>query len=43
MRKRKPIWTLMFRNEGTQKVWLYEPLRKYEINARKRKGWKVLK
>lgn len=43
MRKRKSKWTLMFKREGHQKVYLYEPLRKYEIDARKRRGWKVLK
>ena len=43
MRKRKPLWTLMYRREGFHKVYLYEPLRKYEINARKRKGWKIIK
>ncbi len=43
MRKRKPLWTLMYRREGFHKVYLYEPLRKDEINARKRKGWKIIK
>lgn len=43
MRKRKPRWTLLYKKDGQQKVWLYEPLRKYEINARKRKGWRVVK
>lgn len=45
MRKRKPKWTLMYRFDKSkyQNVWLYEPLRKHEINARKRKGWRVWK
>jgi len=43
MRKRKRIWILLYRKEDGQKVWLYEPLRKYELNARKRQGWRVWK
>lgn len=39
---RKPIWTLLFRVEGDHQVYLYEPLRKYELNARKKQGWKVI-
>ena len=41
MRGRKRIWVLMYRQEGEHKVWLYEPLRRYELNARKRQGWRV--
>lgn len=29
--------------KGFHKVYLYEPLRKHEINDRKRKGWKIIK
>lgn len=43
MRGRKRIWVLMYRKEGGRNVWLYEPLRKYELNARKRQGWRVWK
>lgn len=43
MKKRKRIWILLYRKEDGQKVWLYEPLRKYELNARKRQGWRVWK
>lgn len=43
VKKRKRIWTLLYRWEEGQKVWLYEPLRKYELQARKRQGWKVVK
>lgn len=42
MRKRKPRWMLLYRLEGTQKVYLYEPLKKYELIARKKQGWKVI-
>ncbi|AUJ23135.1 hypothetical protein A21D_00019 [Virgibacillus dokdonensis] len=38
----KKKWFLLFRFEGEQKVFIYEPLKKYELNARKRQGWKVL-
>ena len=41
IRGRKRIWMLLYRQEGSHKVWLYEPLRKYELQARKRQGWKV--
>lgn len=40
--KRARNWTLLFRRENDQKVHLYEPLHKYELNARKRQGWKIL-
>lgn len=39
---RKPEWTLMFRREGFQKVWLYEPLWKYEIKEMRQRGWKII-
>jgi len=42
IRERKRIWKLMFRKEGNQKVWVYEPLRRKEINNREKHGWKVL-
>lgn len=38
----KKRWILLFRKEGSYKVYLYEPLKVYEIQARKRQGWKVL-
>ncbi|WP_213083819.1 hypothetical protein [Heyndrickxia sporothermodurans] len=41
-RKRQPKWTLLFRVEGEQKVYLYEPLKKYELKARIRNGWKPI-
>lgn len=31
----------MFRKDGNQKVWIYEPLRRKEINAREKHGWKI--
>ncbi|WP_205439386.1 hypothetical protein [Halobacillus ihumii] len=40
-RKRKPKWYLLFRFEDGQAVHVYEPLRKDELNAKKRRGWKV--
>ena len=42
-RKRKAKWYLLFRVEDGQKVWLYEELRKYELNSRIKKGWKVVR
>ncbi|WP_332238903.1 hypothetical protein [Sporolactobacillus sp. KGMB 08714] len=41
MSRRK--WILLFRMEGRQKVHLYEPLQKYDLNARLRDGWKEVK
>lgn len=38
----KVRWFLLYRREGRDRVYLYEPLKKYELNARKRKGWKVI-
>jgi hypothetical protein len=40
--KRKPKWTLLFQFEDGNQVFLYEPLKKYEINSRMRAGWKVI-
>jgi hypothetical protein len=40
--KRKRKGYLLFRVEDGQKVWLYEELRKYELDSRIRKGWKVV-
>ncbi|WP_272916280.1 hypothetical protein [Virgibacillus salexigens] len=42
MNKRKPKWMLLFRIEDGYKVYLYEPLKKYELIVRKRQGWKVI-
>lgn len=39
-RKRQARWYLLFRMEDGQKVYLYEPLKKGELNSRLRKGWK---
>lgn len=33
---------LLYRREGRDKVWLYEHLRKDEITARLRDGWKIV-
>lgn len=41
VRKKKRVWTLLYRKENGQSVWLYEPLRRYEIIAKEKKGWKV--
>ncbi|WP_169823140.1 hypothetical protein [Anaerobacillus alkalilacustris] len=41
-RKRQPKWHLLFRIEENQKVYLYEPLQKHELNSRLRNGWKVV-
>ncbi|WNF36440.1 hypothetical protein RJD24_18760 [Bacillaceae bacterium IKA-2] len=40
--KRKPKWYLLFRKEENQRVFLFEPLQKHELNSRTRKGWKVI-
>ena len=39
----KQKWTLLYRVEKMQKVWMYEPLQKHELNARIRQGWTVMK
>lgn len=36
-------WILLFRMEGWQKVHLYEPLQRHDLNARLRDGWKPVK
>ncbi|WP_187119695.1 hypothetical protein [Numidum massiliense] len=41
-RKRKRKWFLLFRLEDGRQVYLYEPLRKYELKSRLRKGWRVV-
>ncbi|XQY90667.1 hypothetical protein ACNRWW_14165 [Metabacillus sp. HB246100] len=38
--KRKRKWYLLFRFENGQKVHLYEPLQKHDLNSRLRSGWK---
>lgn len=40
--KRKRKGYLLFRYEEGQKVWLYEELRKYELTARLRDGWRLV-
>lgn len=40
--KRKRKGYLLFRIEDGQKVWLYEELRKYELNSRIKQGWKLV-
>lgn len=39
MAKRK--WILLYRKEGEQPVWLYEPLQKHDLQARLNKGWRI--
>ncbi|WP_181444515.1 hypothetical protein [Bacillus sp. 03113] len=41
-RKRQRKWTLLFRFEEECTVYLYEPLRKCDLNARLRDGWKKI-
>lgn len=41
-RKRQRKWILLYRREDREEVTRYEPLRKYEIDARKRQGWRVI-
>lgn len=38
MRNRKRIWVLMYKN----KVWVYEPLRRKEIERKKKHGWRLI-
>lgn len=42
MAKRSRRWTLLFRMEDGYSVHVYEPLRKYEIDSKRRKGWRVI-
>ncbi|WP_192813513.1 hypothetical protein [Anoxybacillus gonensis] len=42
-RKRKAKWYLLYRKENRDAVYVYEPLRKYELQSRIRRGWKVIK
>jgi len=41
-RKRKAKWFLLFRIEEGYEVYVYEPLRKYELISRQRNGWDVI-
>ncbi|WP_176473322.1 hypothetical protein [Niallia circulans] len=41
-RKRQARWFLLYRIEDGQEVYLYEPLRKYELNSRIRNGWEII-
>ncbi|MBU8908533.1 hypothetical protein [Desertibacillus haloalkaliphilus] len=41
-RKRQPKWHLLFRREGYENVYRYEPLQNHELKSRKRKGWKII-
>ncbi|WP_269432524.1 hypothetical protein [Bacillus sp. FJAT-18017] len=40
MSKRGARWYLLYRREEDNRVYVYEPLKKYELNSRIRKGWK---
>lgn len=40
--RRKAGYYLLFKQEDRQNVWLYEYLRKDEITARLRDGWKIV-
>lgn len=42
MRKRKRLWVLMYKRDGRHKVWIYEKLRRKEIDNYKKHGWKVI-
>lgn len=41
-RKRSKRWFLLYRKEDGQRVHLYEPLKKYELVSRIKKGWRVV-
>jgi hypothetical protein len=42
-KKRKAKWYLLYRREDGQAVYRYELLKKYELDSRIRKGWKVVR
>lgn len=42
-RKRSKRWFLLYREEDGQRVHLYEPLKKYELQSRIRKGWRIVR
>lgn len=42
-RKRSKRWFLLYRIEDGKRVHLYEPLKKYELLSRIRKGWKIIR
>lgn len=41
VRKRHRAWVLLYRKEGRQHVYLYEPLRKKQLVAMLRHGWAI--
>ncbi|MCY7470505.1 hypothetical protein MCZ05_13830 [Bacillus safensis] len=42
-RKRSKRWFLLYREEDGQRIHLYEPLKKYELLSRIRKGWRIIR
>ncbi|MFP7480214.1 hypothetical protein [Terribacillus saccharophilus] len=42
-RKRGRKWMLLFRTEDGNRVYVYEPLQKGELNSRLRQGWRLIK
>ena len=42
MRKRLRLWVLLYKKERDQEVWIYDKLRRKEINNHKKHGWKVV-
>ena len=43
MRKRKSLWTLLYKKDGNHKVWIYEKLRRKEIAGMLKNGWREVK
>jgi hypothetical protein len=41
-KKRKAKCYLLYRRDEGQAVYRYEPLKKYELDSRIRKGWKMV-
>lgn len=39
----KGEWTMLYKKEYFQNVWIYEPLQKGELKSRKKEGWRVWK
>ena len=42
MRKRNLRWVLLHRKENRQSVYIYEPLRKKQIERYEKRGWEVI-
>lgn len=41
-RKRFRKWVLLFRNEEGKSVYIYEPLRKKQLETKIKNGWEII-